>query len=63
PGRRRVAGAVSGGVTVPGRAGATGTTVAAAVRRALASAKFAPAEHGGRRVRQLVQQPFVFEIR
>lgn len=36
---------------------------AAAVRRALAGARFAPAEHGGRRVRQLVQQPFVFEIR
>ncbi|HEY0970873.1 MAG TPA: energy transducer TonB [Gemmatimonadales bacterium] len=35
----------------------------ASVRRALAGMRFSPAEIGGRRVRQLVQQPFVFEIR
>ena len=35
----------------------------ASVRRALEGARFVPAEHGGRKVRQLVQQPFVFEIR
>lgn len=35
----------------------------AAVRRALPEMRFIPAEVGGRPVRQLVQQPFVFEVR
>ncbi|MHB1222709.1 MAG: energy transducer TonB [Gemmatimonadaceae bacterium] len=35
----------------------------AAVRRALPEMRFSPAEVGGRKVRQLVQQPFVFDIR
>jgi protein TonB len=33
-----------------------------AVRRALGSTRFAPAEVGGRRVRQLVEQAFTFAI-
>ncbi len=35
---------------------------AAAVRTALPSMRFLPAEAGGKKVRQLVQQPFVFNI-
>ena len=35
---------------------------AAAVKNALPNMKFLPAEVGGRKVRQLVQQPFVFAI-
>ena len=35
---------------------------AAAVRNALPSMRFLPAEVGGRKVKQLVQQPFVFAI-
>lgn len=35
----------------------------AAVRRALPDMRFTPAEVGGRKVRQLVQQPFVFAVR
>ncbi|HEX5580464.1 MAG TPA: energy transducer TonB, partial [Gemmatimonadaceae bacterium] len=35
----------------------------AAVREALPGMRFEPAKAGGRTVRQLVQQPFVFEIR
>lgn len=35
----------------------------ASVRRTLEGARFVPAEHGGRKVRQLVQQSFAFEIR
>ncbi|HEX5580643.1 MAG TPA: TonB family protein [Gemmatimonadaceae bacterium] len=35
----------------------------AAVKRALPGMRFAPAEVGGRKVKQLVQQPFVFEIK
>jgi protein TonB len=35
----------------------------AAVRRALAAYRFAPARVGGRAVRQLVEMPFVFEVR
>lgn len=35
---------------------------AAAVRTALPSMRFLPAEIGGKKVRQLVQQPFVFNI-
>jgi protein TonB len=34
----------------------------AAVRDALPSLKFSPAEIGGRKVRQIVQQPFTFNI-
>ena len=34
----------------------------ASVRAALPSMRFAPAEVGGRKVRQLVQQPFVFQL-
>ena len=35
----------------------------AAVKRALPNMRFAPAEVGGRKVKQLVQQPFVFDIK
>lgn len=35
----------------------------AAVRRSLPNMRFVPAEVGGRKVRQLVQQPFVFDIK
>jgi protein TonB len=35
---------------------------ASAVRNALPNMKFLPAEVGGRKVKQLVQQPFVFAI-
>jgi protein TonB len=35
---------------------------AAAVREALSRARFKPAEVGGRRVRQLVEQSFTFRI-
>ena len=34
----------------------------AAVRSALPNMRFLPAEIGGRKVRQLVQQPFVFAL-
>jgi protein TonB len=34
-----------------------------AVRAALREMRFAPAEVGGRKVRQLVQMPFVFTLR
>lgn len=36
---------------------------ARAVRHAVSAQRFGPAETGGRRVRQLVQQPFAFSIR
>ena len=35
---------------------------AASVRRALPAMRFLPAEVGGRKVKQLVQQPFVFNL-
>jgi protein TonB len=35
---------------------------AAAVKSALASARYYPAEIGGRKVKQLVQQPFTFSL-
>ncbi|HEY0970548.1 MAG TPA: TonB family protein [Gemmatimonadales bacterium] len=35
----------------------------AAVKRALPDMRFVPAEVGGRKVKQLVQQPFVFDIK
>ena len=35
----------------------------AAVRRAMPEMRFEPAEVGGRRVKQLIQQPFVFAVK
>lgn len=36
---------------------------AASARAALPALRFSPAEAGGRRVRQLVELPFAFELR
>jgi protein TonB len=41
---------------------ATNDTFADAVRTALPDMRFTPAELDGRKVRQLVEQPFVFAI-
>lgn len=41
---------------------ATNAAFAAAVRAALPKMRFAPAKIGGRRVKQLVQQPFAFSV-
>jgi TonB family C-terminal domain len=54
-----------GGRYVPGTFKAlksSHTLFTAAVREALPKMKFVPAEIGGHRVRQLVQQPFVFAL-
>jgi protein TonB len=42
--------------------GSTGEAFATAVREALPSLRFLPAEVGGRKVKQLVQQPFQFAL-
>ena len=40
----------------------TNTEFTDAVKRAVRSTTFQPAEHGGKRVRQLVQQPYSFSV-
>lgn len=41
----------------------TNTEFTEAVRKAVRSTTFSPAENGGQRVRQIVQQPFQFAVR
>jgi protein TonB len=41
----------------------TNTEFTDAVKRAVRSTTFVPAEHSGRKVRQIVQQPYAFSVR